>query len=822
MSKQWFRANVIVVAALAAAMCGSAAASAGVPATINYQGFLTDQKTGVPVNASVSVTFTLYDAASGGAVLYSETQSLTATNGVINAQIGRVAPFPATLAFDKPYWLEIKVGSDTLAPRQAVTSSAYAQVANGIGSFGGGNTRAGDGALRSLTTGSLNTAVGENALYSNTTGEQNDAFGQSALRNTTTGSQNAASGQGALQSNTTGNHNAAFGQGALASNTTGNQNAASGQGALQSNTTGTLNAAFGQAALSSNTTGNQNAASGQGALQSNTTGSYNAAFGQGALFSNTTGFGNTAAGYDALYSNTSGLFNVASGSQALFSNTTGSNNTALGQDALNANTTGPNNTATGQGALQANTTGSGNTATGQGALQSNIGGCCNTAIGMGALLSNTYGASNTATGWNALHSNTRGNYNAAGGYGALQSNTTGGSNTANGWSALMANTTGYTNTATGESALASNTTGFDNTASGSAALNSNTTGSSNTALGVAALGSLKAGNDNIGIGWRSGRAVVGGNLNIDIGNEGVASDDGIIRIGDAMISKGAFLHGIQGVVPAKDDGMPVVVSSEGQLGNVPNITLTSAGLGFGSTTRQMLNLWGTGYGIGVQNNMLYARTASGFGWYQGGVHSDAWNDPGAGGRRLMGLSEQGLRVVGSDPAGGNDITLLADGSIHAKVVNTTSDRNSKENFSEVDAREVLARVVGLPLQTWNYRSDELKVKHVGPVAQDFHAAFNVGADDKHIATVDADGVALAAIQGLYHLVEDKDAALSAFRERLAAQEETIARLDADRDALQARVESVEQETRAQFAQLRRALGTLQQQAAQPLPAVLSH
>ena len=62
----------------------------------------------------------------------------------------------------------------------------------------------------------------------------------------------------------------------------------------------------------------------------------------------------------------------------------------------------------------------------------------------------------------------------------------------------------------------------------------------------------------------------------------------------------------------------------------------------------------------------------------------------------------------------------------------------------------------------------------------------------------------------------------ALRERLAAQEETIARLNADRDGLQARIESVEQETRAQLAQLRRALGTLQQQDAQPMPAVLSH
>jgi beta-xylosidase len=51
------------------------------------------------------------------------------------------------------------------------------------------------------------------------------------------------------------------------------------------------------------------------------------------------------------------------------------------------------------------------------------------------------------------------------------------------------------------------------------------------------------------------------------------------------------------------------------------------------------------------------------------------------------------------------------------------------------------------------------VRHLGPVAQDFHAAFGLGSDDRHIATVDADGVALAAIQGLNRKVEAENTAL---------------------------------------------------------------
>ena len=52
------------------------------------------------------------------------------------------------------------------------------------------------------------------------------------------------------------------------------------------------------------------------------------------------------------------------------------------------------------------------------------------------------------------------------------------------------------------------------------------------------------------------------------------------------------------------------------------------------------------------------------------------------------------------------------------------------------------------MQTWNLKSQDPAIRHIGPMAQDFYAAFNVGEDDKHINSVDADGVALAAIQGL--------------------------------------------------------------------------
>ncbi len=95
-----------------------------------------------------------------------------------------------------------------------------------------------------------------------------------------------------------------------------------------------------------------------------------------------------------------------------------------------------------------------------------------------------------------------------------------------------------------------------------------------------------------------------------------------------------------------------------------------------------------------------------------------------------------------------------------------SDRNAKEDFSPVDPREVLAKVAALPLTEWQYKATPGQA-HLGPMAQDFHAAFGLnGSDDKHISTVDEGGVALAAIQGLNQKLEAENAELKARLEKL--------------------------------------------------------
>ena len=106
-----------------------------------------------------------------------------------------------------------------------------------------------------------------------------------------------------------------------------------------------------------------------------------------------------------------------------------------------------------------------------------------------------------------------------------------------------------------------------------------------------------------------------------------------------------------------------------------------------------------------------------------------------------------------------------------------SDREVKDHVSPVDGFQVLTLLTELPISTWNYVTQDPSIRHLGPMAQDFHTAFGLGESDRHISAVDADGVALAAIQGLYKLVQEKDAQLTVQQAQIAALESRLATLE---------------------------------------------
>jgi hypothetical protein len=95
---------------------------------------------------------------------------------------------------------------------------------------------------------------------------------------------------------------------------------------------------------------------------------------------------------------------------------------------------------------------------------------------------------------------------------------------------------------------------------------------------------------------------------------------------------------------------------------------------------------------------------------------------------------------------------------------SVSDRNAKEDFQQADVREVLDAVAALPMSTWKYKTQAGGIRHMGPMAQDFYAAFKIGEDEKHINNIDEEGVALAAIQGLNQKLDEKDAEIKDLRQ----------------------------------------------------------
>jgi hypothetical protein len=128
------------------------------------------------------------------------------------------------------------------------------------------------------------------------------------------------------------------------------------------------------------------------------------------------------------------------------------------------------------------------------------------------------------------------------------------------------------------------------------------------------------------------------------------------------------------------------------------------------------------------------------------------------------------------PAGSNGWTVV-------------SDRATKENFTPVDKRAILNQLAEMPLTEYNLKSQDPSIRHLGPVAQDF-ALFGYGETDKGINMQDADGVALAAIQGLYEIVEEKNVQIATQQQeiaelaaRLATLEELVKRADPAREAV---------------------------------------
>jgi Chaperone of endosialidase len=135
----------------------------------------------------------------------------------------------------------------------------------------------------------------------------------------------------------------------------------------------------------------------------------------------------------------------------------------------------------------------------------------------------------------------------------------------------------------------------------------------------------------------------------------------------------------------------------------------------------------------------------------------------------VGSMPTGNIILGLNRSTGNEVFKVdGGGKVYSKEVVLTSDRNAKENFADVDKLKILEKVTQLPISSWNYKDECSTNRHLSPVAQDFHHAFGLnGENDTYISIIDSQGVALAAIQGLYHLNKQQEARIAELEKRIA-------------------------------------------------------
>jgi len=532
---------------------------------------------------------------------------------------------------------------------------------------------------------------------------------------------------------------------------------------------GSLSTAIGYQALESNSTGSGNSAYGSTALFANTTGSDNLAMGSAAMRGNVNGSQNTGLGYFTLYYNVSGWQNTAVGGNALglLGNSTGaggSNNIAVGFDAAYSYTGNESgNIVIGSPGVQGenNTIRIGNSQT-----NTYLAGVIN---GNGSGLTNISTYQILSPGNNGLGQNyfagPAGNPSAYGGLNTAVGNQSmsalagGGYNTALGATALLSNTNGSFNTSIGAASLFLNRSGSRNTVIGMNALYNCSPSDNNTVVGIAALQNLAAGTNNIALGSQAGINFSSNeSSNVDIGNPGLAGDNNLIRIGTPGIHTATFLAGTATISNSNAASLIVFGSRTG---------------GYGTPLAQFQNLSPAAAGSPV------LRLIGGTGNAPDGVLSVSSSTPvGTGGSLIAEFGNPNSFVLVIT----NDGSLYTAGDVYARGTKLTSDRNAKENFTALDSRTVLEKVAALPLSEWNYKNDPAATRHVGPVAQDFHAAFGLdGADDKHISVVDEGGVALAAIQGLNEKVEV----------RSQKSEERIQKLETENAELKQRLAALE-------------------------------
>jgi hypothetical protein len=169
-----------------------------------------------------------------------------------------------------------------------------------------------------------------------------------------------------------------------------------------------------------------------------------------------------------------------------------------------------------------------------------------------------------------------------------------------------------------------------------------------------------------------------------------------------------------------------------------------------------INTNAPGYKLEVYNGDIVAKGGTGA---SGGYYLGMFKGTGS----LPGFPSDSFPTIKTDYS---QLYFSIGGSYSAYVTsggtwNAVSARERKENFTDVDPQIILSQIDQMPMLQWNYIGEDPSIKHIGPIAQDFHALFGLnGPNDKMISQVDPSGVALVGIKALSAKVSNIEAQLT--------------------------------------------------------------
>jgi hypothetical protein len=790
-----------LIGALTLLLIASAAAQqtqpeAALGTAFTYQGRLNDA--GSPANGSYDFLFILYDAALGG----SQVGAAAAVNDldVVDGYLTVLLDFGAGVFTGQARWLEISVrpgdstGSyTTLSPRQPLTAAPYTLFSQAAPWSGLTGVPAGfaDGVDNDTTTfwsltGNSGTTPGTNYLGTS----DNSALvlrvnGGRALRiEPSSEGPNLIGGwwENYVTAGVRGAVIAGGGSGEFGENRVTDMFGAVGGGMFNQAGDGAGDTSDSASATVGG--GYQNTAAGMDSTVSG--GSLNRAFGDGAtigggIYNYANGFLATVGGGGSSMSNTGnratdgyatvgggnnnqaavggGISNLASGNNSTISG--GTHNTASGEDSSICGGNGI--TVTGSQA----TVGGGGANTASNTAATVSGGSNNTASQYAATVSG--GRENTASAWDATVGG--GDSNSATGEGATVAG--GGGNTASAIGATVSG--GDCNTASGP---------FSTVGGGGGGVWCTDGNRATDSFGTVSGGQLNQAGDNGVTPDDQYYATVGGGFSNLAGRRAATVSGGASNTANADYAtvSGGETNQALGMYSTIGGGkgnstLYSTATIGGGDGNIVGVNGSSGTIGGGwlnfvngntATVPGGAENEATGGYSFAAGAQAHATHAGSFVW-SSGESTYSYAD-----RTFTVRAHGGARFYTASGAA-TGVSLASGGGSWSSL----SDRSAKENFRQIDPQLILAQLAQLPIASWNYIAQDDAIRHLGPTAQDFSALFSLGEDSTHITTVDADGVALAAIQGLYkhsqeqagriRRLEEQSAELAAENRELKAQ-----------------------------------------------------